>query len=314
MAIVVIGASGYIGQYLVAELYLRDAHVKVMSRSIQRDLKEKKFPLGVELIEADLNHPESLVGLLDSTCIVINLAYLWDSDEAVNLAAISNLTTACKTANVKRLIHLSTAMVTGRTNRKKISEEDICNPVTEYAVTKFKLEQAIIKSGEGCFDTVILRPTAVFGPGSENLKKLASDLLVGSRIRNYLKSCLFDKRRMNLVHIANVVGAIVFLQKNETDFNGQVFIVSDAEAAQNNFREVERFLMREFSIPDYRFPRLVISAQVLRWALSLMGKDNINPQSDYVSTKLADLGYQKPMTFELALLDYAASYRSTLHP
>lgn len=308
--IVVVGGSGYIGRHLIAELVLiENIAIKILSRSIQRDLEVNAYQPCVEIIEADLCDPSTLSYVFAAGYTVINLAHLWGRDEASNLIAISHLTNACKAAGVKRLIHLSTAMVAGRIDDDRISEDAVCHPVTEYAVTKLKMEQAIIDAGTASFDTVILRPTAVFGPGSENLKMLTDDLLSGSRVRNYLKSCLFDKRRMNLVHITNVVGAIVFMQKNETDFKGQVFIVSDAEAAQNNFRDVESILMRELAIPDYGFPRLVIPAQVLRWALSLMGKDNINPQSDYVSQKLARLGYEKAIEFEPGLIEYAAGYR-----
>lgn len=308
--VVVVGASGYIGRHLVAEL-MRSANVrvKILMRSPQKNGAEKNYPKSVELIEGDLCDPVSLITLFEPGCTVIHLAYLWDAGEAKNLTAMLNLTNACRIANVKRLIHLSTAMVSGRVVKSKVSEDDVCSPITDYAVTKLKIEQMITAAAQGNFQVAILRPTAVFGQNGENLKKLANDLLAGKRVRNYLKSCLFGKRRMNLVHVSNVVAAIVFLQKNNDVFDGQVFMVSDADEPLNNFRDVERILMRELNIPDYRFPRLQLPLTILGGILALMGKDNINPQCDYVSQKLARLGYKKAIEFERGLIEYAAGHR-----
>ncbi|WP_076590909.1 NAD-dependent epimerase/dehydratase family protein [Herminiimonas arsenitoxidans] len=308
--VVVVGASGYIGRHLVAELTsFANVRIKILTRSFQEDEAKKNYSNDVELIEGDLCDPASLNTLFEPGCTVIHLAYLGGAGESKNLAATLNLTNACRAANVNRLIHLSTAMVSGRAVKSTVSEEDLCFPITDYAVTKLKVEQMIIAAAQGNFQTVILRPTAVFGQNGENLKKLTNDLLAGRRVRNYLKSCLFGKRRMNLVHISNVVAAIVFLQKSSDTFDGQVFMVSDADAALNNFRDVECILMRELNIPDYRFPRLQLPLFILSGVLTLMGKDNTNPQCDYVSQKLARLGYEKAIEFESGLIEYAASYR-----
>lgn len=308
--VVVVGASGYIGRHLVVEL-MRSANVrlKILTRSLQRDDAKKSYPNNLELIEGDLCDPVSLSTLFEPGCTVIHLAYLWGAGETKNLAATLNLTNACRAANIKRLIHLSTAMVSGRVVKSTVSEDDICSPITDYAVTKLKIEQMIIAAAQGNFQAAILRPAAVFGQNGENLKKLVNDLLVGRRVRNYLKSCLFGKRRMNLVHVSNVVAAIVFLQKSSDTFDGQVFMVSDADEALNNFRDVECILMRELNIPDYRFPRFQLPLFILGGILTLMGKDNTNPQCDYMSQKLARLGYKKAIGFEPGLIEYAAGYR-----
>lgn len=312
--VVIVGASGYIGKNLVAEfLRLGNSNIRVLSRDRQRDIKERTYPASVEIVEGDLLDLSSLGELCEPACTVINLAYLWAAGEAQNLAAISNLTNACKAQKIRRLIHLSTAMVAGRVRTGNISEESTCNPISEYAVTKLKIERVVVEAGVDNFDTVILRPTAVFGGNSENLKKLIHDLKARKHIRNYLKSCLFGKRRMNLVHISNVIAAILFLQKSADHFKGQVLIVSDADDALNNFQDVERILMRELAIPDYALPQLQFPPYVLGWLLTLLGKDNVDPQCDYLSKKLLSLGFKKNIVFEDGLVAYAASHRSSSH-
>lgn len=265
----------------------------------------------MEVIKGDLSEPESLHGFLECDCTVINLAYLWGASEAVNLEAMANLLDACKAAGIRRLIHCSTAAVVGRATDDLITEDTPCHPVTEYGVTKLRVEQAIMAAARGYFDVAILRPTSVFGPGGSPLKKLAGDLVSGSRLGNYLKSCLFDKRRMNLVSVANVVGAIIFIMCRDEDFCGEIFIVSDDDSPANNFSDVEKFLMSELRTNTYAIPRIPLPLWLLGFLLGAMGRNNINPYCNYNSEKLLSLGFKRVVTFEAALAEYAAWYRSS---
>jgi len=306
------GASGFIGKRLVLELLREDGYeIRVLSRDKQRDLREKRFGQGVEIFEGDLSDLGSLKEFLVSGCTVINLVYLWNAGEELNLACTHNLLAVCKDAKVARLIHCSTAAVAGRSPNDLINEKTQCLPITEYGTTKLRIEQGIINSAKNHFDVATLRPTSVFGIDGEPLKKLAADISSGNRWKNYLKSCLFGERRMNLVSVANVVGAIIFLMRHEEDFGGEVFIVSDDDSPINNFADVEKFLMREFRIDEYVMPKMPLPLGLLAFLLGVMGRNNINPRCNYVSNKLRDFGFERVVTFEAALAEYAAWYRSS---
>jgi nucleoside-diphosphate-sugar epimerase len=309
--IAVIGASGYIGRHLVTELAQEnDCRVRVLSRTQTGRTMGTAWPTGVEVIQGDLHDPESLQELLEAGCIVINLAYLWGAGEAENLALTRNLLHACKLIRVRRLIHCSTAAVTGRAPYDRVTEKTECRPITEYGITKLKLEQVIVSTAKGFFDTAILRPTSVFGPDGEPLKKLANDLVGGNRFLNYLKSCLFDFRRMNLVHIANVVAAILFLMRCKENLDGEIYIVSDDGAVANNFVDVERILMSSLNCRGYAFPRITLPVGLLGLLLRLLGRNNINPKCNYAQDKLERLGFTSPVVFEGGLKEYADWYRS----
>ena len=242
--IAITGASGFIGKHLVAQLLREGGYaVRVLSRNRQRDLGEGRFGKEVEVFEGDINDPHTFGGFLVPGCTVINLVYLLDAGEERNRACTSNLLDACKEAGVSRLIHCSTAAVAGRVADDLVDEKTRSQPVTDYGLTKLKIEQDIIDASKGAFEAIVLRPTAVFGISGEPLKKLAADLGRGNRWKNYLKSCLFGRRRMNLVHVANVVAAFVFLISNTRRLEGEIFIVSDDDDPRNNFVDVEEFLM-----------------------------------------------------------------------
>lgn len=308
--IAITGASGYIGKNLVAELTrIGDYEVRVLSRNKRQDLIEKKFDSTVEIIEGDLNDPASLQSLLKPGCTVINLVYLWGVGEVANLQVINHLLDACSLVGVNRLIHCSTAAVVGRVQENQITESTPCRPITEYGITKLKIEKIIVDKSRGYFDVVILRPTSVFGIDGEPLKKLADDLAHGSHWQNYVKSCLFRSRRMNLVHIANVVAAIIFLIHRTGNLDGETFIVSDDDSPVNNFAYVERFLMNALNIPDYSLPRLPAPSALLKLLLTCLGRNNINPHCNYSPDKLLGLGFERPINFEAGLTEYAKWYR-----
>lgn len=309
--IAVVGASGYIGRHLVAELTaMKEFQVKLLARPKSREMEPVQWPDEVEVIQGDLSDPESLQSLLVPGCTVVNLVYLWKGGEQENLAVIRNLLDACTSAGVKRLIHCSTAAVSGRVADDQIREATECRPITEYGITKLRIEKAIMTAAEGHFEAAILRPTAVFGAEAEPLKKLTADLVHGCRLRNYLKSCLFGRRRMNLVHIGNVVAAILFLIRYSGAIGGEAFIVSDDDSPGNNFLDVERYLMRSLGLPDYALPRLSIPLGVLSLLLKSLGRNNVNPRGNYIQGKLQGLGFESPVAFEEGLADYAEWYRS----
>jgi nucleoside-diphosphate-sugar epimerase len=304
----VVGATGYIGRHLLASLAETSAiRIKTLTRMPHRDAR---WPARVEAVQGDLNDTGSLRSLLEPDCTVINLVYLWESGEQANLKAIGNLLDGCVAARIGRLIHCSTAAVSGRVEDDRITEATPCRPITAYGITKLKVEQMILAAAEGRFDAAILRPTAVFGPGAEPLKKLVDDLQRGNRWRNYLKSCLFGRRRMNLVHIDNVVAALHYLIRHEESLKGEIFIVSDDASPNNNFVDVERYLLRALGLPDYPLPRLPLPLGLLSLLLRTLGRNNINPRCNYSQNKLEAFGFESPVDFETGLADYAAWCRT----
>lgn len=308
--IAIAGASGFVGKHLVSGLLHEGGYqIRVLSRDRQRDLREQRFESGVEIFEGDLSDPDSLSRFLVPDCIVINLVYLWTSGEELNLICTHNLLAACKDAKVSRLIHCSTADVAGRVQENLIDEKTQCLPATDYGKTKLKIEQAIFDFAKDHFDAVILRPTAVLGIDGEQLKKLAVDISSGNRWKNYLKSCLFGRRRMNLVHVANVVAAIIFLSRHAGRFEGEIFIVSDDDDPKNNFIDVEQFLMNALGVKKYFLPRLPVPLALLRCLLTLMGRNNVNPRCDFDPGKLRKLGFKNPVSLSEGLAEYAAWYR-----
>lgn len=300
-AVVVIGASGFIGEHLLNVLVERkDIELRVL---VHRK-KAKSHP-GINFIEGDLLKLDSLDALFGKNCTVINLAYLAQN----NLDAMANLAKACAKNQVRRLIHCSTAVVDGGARSDWVAESTPCIPTSEYEKTKLQIEAILLEAAIGKFEVSILRPTAVFGAGGENLLKLAHELIMGNQCVNYVRSCVFNRRSMNLVCVENVVAALVFLLDADK-VDREVFIISDDDSPVNNYRDVENRLLTNFGKP-YPVPRVFVPEFILSVLLRLARKSNTNPSKKYSDQKLAKIGFKKPQNLEVGIDAFAKWYKNS---
>jgi nucleoside-diphosphate-sugar epimerase len=298
--VAITGASGFIGQHLIGLLAQNpNIQTRVLVHRCSA-IDAFNFP-NVDKIEGDLMVPSSLGNLLKPGCTLVNLAYLASQSRQDNLVAMRNLADVCVKAQIQRLVHCSTAMVVGEVPDDEINEGTRCAPKSDYEVVKLDIESLLLEKAHNYFDIAILRPTAVFGPGGKNLLKLADDILQGNRAINYLKSCLYGYRKMNLVSIENVVSALMYLTTKTQPFNEEIFFISDDENINNNYRYIENFLMEKFRCKGYPIPRIPIPQSILSVCLRLAGRTNTNSQRVYRSSKIRDAGFQESVTFEVGL-------------
>lgn len=310
--IAITGANGFIGTHLLDLLSDRDdIQIKILIH------KNSNFVISnrrnISTFRGDLLDPETLNGFFDRGCVVVNLVYLSGRTRQENLEAMTNLAEACAKAKIFRLLHCSTAVIAGRVSTNVVTENTACNPINEYEITKLELEKLVLEKSRDKFETVILRPTAVFGPGGKNLLKLANDLRKGNRMINYLRSSLYNTRRMNLVYVSNVVSAIEFLIRTKNKIDNEVFIISDDEYSGNNYRYIENYLIKNLGYGNYLIPTIPIPAFVLKILLKLSRKSNINPSLIYDCHKLHNIGFKKSTSLEDGLADFVYWYKNRFY-
>jgi nucleoside-diphosphate-sugar epimerase len=303
------GASGFVGRHLLHSLSRRQGfHV----RALAYRTPDEALTLGerVRWVRRNLADPGVSAELLVRGCTLIHLAYPGQWALQAHLANIAQLARAATAQGVRRVIHCSTAVVVGVTSETRVNEATSALPSTDYERTKLALETAWREHASGRFDLAIVRPTAVFGPGGRNLLKLADSLYEGRTIINYLRSSLFGNRRMNLVCIQNVVSAIEFLAERDQACDGAAFLISDDDDPLNNFRDVERILLREFGSGNYPLPLLPVPSSALKALLRLAGRSNSNPERVYDCSRLREVGWRKACNLEQGLREFAAWYLS----
>jgi nucleoside-diphosphate-sugar epimerase len=302
--VAVTGARGFIGKRLVQGMLNRgDIKVRALVRGADHGFASHP---NLTVVVGDLAQEETLSELFVSGCAVVNLAYDFSASPAANLQSAANLVKVASDRRIRRLVHCSTASVYGRVSATNVTEKTACSPFTEYGKTKLAIEGVLKNGAFGKFDFVNLRPTSVFGPNGPALKKLIANLGGGLPFVNYLNSCIFNYRAMNLVSVDMVVSAIMFILSNDTpEINGKLFLISQDEEAGNNFADVENYLYKIVYGRQYMFPIIPIPLIVLRIILSLLGRDNIDPRRVFESKKLASMGFRASKPFWTSLEEFA---------
>jgi nucleoside-diphosphate-sugar epimerase len=296
------GATGFIGQRLVERL-CRHTHAKL--RLLQRRSTADDDVAQITRVIGDLTKPQSLDELIVPECVVVNLAFLSGELPAAQIAAARALLDACKRGGAKRLLHVSTAMVVGRTDEIIIDETAISNPLTDYERTKLAIEQALLREVGATCEVVVLRPTAVFGPGGRNLVKLATEVATGGPMSRRLKLAFHADRSMHLVGVESVVEAILVLATSAAAVDGEVYIVAADEAATNNYRDVEACLSRAFADATKHGTVVHLPHALRDWVLRRVRHVGVPSRARFSSGKLKALGYQAPVPFETAIDHYA---------
>jgi nucleoside-diphosphate-sugar epimerase len=183
------------------------------------------------------------------------------------------------------------------------------NPLTEYEKTKWLVEQHAISATAKGLDVAILRPTAIVGPGGQNLVGLASSLLDGNPVANYFRASLFGRRAMHLVPVRNVAAAVLHLAGLPHPLGGNIYQVSADDEPGNDFRSIEAMLSKCLGVRPRAIPLLPLPPQMLALLLRLLGRSDSDPHRCYDSGKLLATGYRPVDSVPDAVGEFAAKFR-----
>jgi len=232
---------------------------------------------------------------------VLNFAYQAGAAEKLAEA----LGAACAARQVRRLVHVSTVSVYGAARGEVVDEETPCAPRTPYEVEKHAAEQILERHARGRFELVILRPTAVFGPGGRNLESLARRVLRRPWPLRYLRTCVMGRRRMHAIDVDCVAAAAHFAAAQPMSAGVERFIVSQDDELANDYAALEAFFAWRFGRRN-PLPPIALPAGVLATALRIAGRSNAEPGRRYDNSRLLARGFRPPRPFVSALEEYAA--------
>ena len=298
------GATGFIGQHLIKRLVQEHGGgIRALSRG--KDAGSEWGDSQVVAVRADLLDKESLKNFVEPDSVVVNLAFLSGHTMEEHLLAAHAFSEACEHAGAKRLVHVSTAMVVGHTDALLIDERTPCRPITAYERVKLAIEEALLARERRSYEVVILRPTAVFGPGGRNLVKLAREVATGNAASRYLRASFQGRRSMHLVDVNVVIEAIRFLATTAAAIDGESYIVADDDPPTNNYRDVEANLLRAFGKGARAISPVPVPAGLRQGVLSFLRRSGLPAHSRFKSQKLQTLGFRPPIDFDTALSSYA---------
>lgn len=252
-SILVTGASGFIGSFIVEEALKRKFAVwaGIRSSSSKRYLKERK----IHFLELDFAHPNELRAQLSGHkgtynkfdyivhCAGVTKCADQNEFDRVNYLQTKYFVDTLKELNMipKQFIYISTLSVFGPVRERDytpISDTDPQLPNTAYGFSKLKAE-LYIQSLPG-FPYVIYRPTGVYGPRESDY------FLMAKSIRNHTDfSVGFKRQDLTFVYVRDVVQA-VFLGI-EKSISRRSYFLADGKVYKS--RTFSRLIQKELGNP-----------------------------------------------------------------
>lgn len=180
MEILITGGNGFLGRNLVLALRERGDNVRVLALPAEDASWLEKHD--VPVFRGDIRNPDVLTAPMRGIDGVFHLAAMIGAWRpmldyyAVNVTGTENVCRAALASGVRRIVHISSAMVYDMAIGRPVTEDDPLAPLDEpYCMTKAQGDRIVQRMiAEDNLPAVIIRPGTLFGPGDHlNFGRLA---------------------------------------------------------------------------------------------------------------------------------------------
>ena len=236
MKILITGASGFIGSFIVEEALKQgfETWAAIRKSSSKEYLQDER----IHIIELNLSSKAQLIEQLrpHQFDYVVHAAgvtkCLNKADfRRINTEGTKNLVDALLDLQMplKRFVFLSSLSVFGAIKEQlpydEIREDDTPKPNTEYGRSKLEAERYIDSIGSR-LPYIILRPTGVYGPREKDYFMMAKS------IKQHIDFAVgYQRQDITFVYVTDVVQAVFLaLEKGET---GRKYFLSDGQVYQS---------------------------------------------------------------------------------
>ncbi len=322
--ILLTGATGFIGHHLAQRAIAKGYRVHALVRPTSR-LDELRA-LGVTFHYADVTEYASvkeifgqLAALKAGIDYVVHAAALTKSKtEAefllVNCGGTQNIISALEHTGlpVKKIIFISSLAACGPQLQGKVIDKNLSKPVTLYGKSKLLAESVVKRSA---LPYLILRPTAVYGPGEKDL--LAVFKTVNRRLNPVLG---YHQQELTFIYVKDLV-EMILAAATSPEVNKTYFITDGMVYPKKAFGQaIARALDKgSFSLT---FPLLLVKALAFasQYAAALAKKQSALNLQKYkeltapswncdVSETFEALAYVPKYSLQAGVNETAAWYR-----
>ena len=274
MKILITGASGFIGSFIVEEALKRgfETWAAIRRSSSRVFLQDER----IHFLELDFSSQGKLEGQLKNHQFdyVVHAAgatkCLHKEDfYRINLEGTQHLVNALLSLQMplKRFVYISSLSIMGAIREQQpydeIRESDEAQPNTAYGKSKLAAEEWL-STLTSPFPYIILRPTGVYGPRERDY------FLQVKSIRNHVDFAVgFQRQDITFVYVTDVVQAIFLaLDKGEI---GRKYFLSDGEVYQSS--EFSNLVHQELGCPWWiRITAPIWLLRVITWCGDYLGR------------------------------------------
>ena len=248
--VLVTGATGFTGGYLVRALVEAGYPVRVIVRSAA---KAVTLPREVDVVEADIRDPAAVVPAVKGVGVVYHLAAAYreaahreSGYREVNVGATRNLLEAAAVHGVERFVHCSTVGVLGHVANPPADETTPYAPGDPYQRTKCEAEVlALTFARERGVPVTVARPTAIYGPGDQRLLKMFRMIANGTFVMLGKGDVYY-----HMVYIDDLIDGLRLLA-DHPGVVGEVFILGGDR--YYSLDTIARMIARYLEVPRPRF-------------------------------------------------------------
>lgn len=305
MRIFVTGASGFVGGAAVRKFVASGHDVRAMSRSEKSDAAIRT--MGAAPVRCDLESVRA-ADIGDAEIVLHCAAFVeqWGPKEAwrrFNVDGTARTLAAAREAGVQRFIHIGTeaALMRGQ-HLRGVDETYPLAPKSPYpySSTKAQAEKLVRDANAPGFETIVLRPRFIWGPGDTTLLPTIEAMAKAGKFM-WVDG---GKAQTSTTHIANLVHAIELALTNGKPGEAY-FILDDGVRPMKAMisgmaasRGIE--LPRDKSVPSWAADAIGGLCELLWSALPLKGEPPLTRFSAMIMSRdavlsdakaRADLGY-----------------------
>ena len=321
--VLVTGATGFLGKYVVEELVEHGYQVRAFGRN--RAIGQSLVNASVTFIQGDLTNQEDLTKACQEMDMVVHAGALstvwgpWEDFYQTNVLGTKYILEACSEANIERLVYVSSPSIyAAPRDQLDIKESDAPqeNRLNNYIRSKLASEKLFKDYPD--VSSVILRPRGLFGIGDTSI--LPRVLNLSQKIGIPL---IGDGRQlMDMTCVENVALAIR-LALETPQAAGEVYNITNGEprAFRNLIEETLRGLgypIRYRKIPAPLVSDISSSLEFIYKSLKLKGEPALTRYTYYllrysqtldISKAERDLGYRPKITISEGIEQYVQDYR-----
>jgi len=262
----VTGGSGFVGQNVIPILKKNGYEVQALVRSDKAAQKVQAIgaiPIMDDLLSLAKNTKNALAECDYVLHAAAHMDFTYDRKlfYAMNVTATEQLLTLAKAGSIQKFVYISAAPVVPGSPIFKLTEDQARAglPTALYPKTKAIAEKAVLTANSVNFQTIALRPPAIWGPNNHHYEELFAMARQGK-----WRWIGGGNHVLSTIHVFNLANAV--LAAFESNKGGEAYFVTDGD--YRSMKQTFKALMQAAGIqPGDK----VLSRRVAVFAAHLIG-------------------------------------------
>ena len=321
--VLVTGATGFLGKYLIEELLNNDYDVIAHGRkeNVLNNIKEK---YNAQILKCSLDEIKNIELNVDYVIHAAALSTVWGKWKDFynsNVIGTENVINFCKKNNVKRLVYVSSPSIySTKCDRLNINEEDFDknNQLNFYIKSKILAENLINSIEDDKLETVIIRPRGLLGIGDTSIipRLIKANRKIGIPLFN-------DGRNIVDITCVENVAAALRLAIESNNAVGRTYNITNGEPRE--FKNILEELFKQINEPPkylkinlnlmygvssviefiYKLFHIYKEPMITKYNICTLGYS----QTLNIEKAKKDLNYIPKMTLSEGIKKYAEDYK-----